>query len=462
MRELRFTGRFKLVSPLRLSAGVEAELADSAVRRRADGAPVVPGSSVAGAFRSYLERLTGVDCKLARGLPTRARAGEPACACPLCGLFGDVRPGLDSRARASRLTFCDSLVENASVRIADGVAIARGRGAAAERKKFDQEEVAPGAEVLVEVRGEGLGEEELDWVGSCYRALGSGHLTLGGRGAQGSGRMTAEELSLRWRDPTLSEHLIALVMHDGRQDVVWPERIEPFPGRESLSNWEVKLLIALRPDSTFLVADPAEAIATGYDRAPRGGAGAPELPASSLRGALRSASERVLRSLKTTSACDPTDPSSSCAACARSGEPRERCLSCRLFGNEDWASWLRIVVNPGPGASQAQPLDHVAIDRFTGGAAEGLKFDTLSVTGACFEVILSADKLAAEDRLWVTGLLALTLNDLQQGRWQLGHGGARGHGWFRLAIPPTFPEPLPEAIRGLWAKLGIAFPEGEP
>jgi CRISPR/Cas system CSM-associated protein Csm3 (group 7 of RAMP superfamily) len=428
MREYRFTGSFQLVTPLRLSSGEEAELADVAVWRRADGIIVVPGTSIAGAFRTYVERLTGVSCKIAEGLPSRRSSDEPACGCAVCALFGDVRPGNDPNARASRLMFCDAVVEGAKVRVVDGVAIDRQRRTAAERRKFDFEEVIPGAQLQIEVRGHALENLEVGWIGTAFRALGAGRMPLGGGVAQGFGRLAARELTLRWRDTEMPEHLVVAVLNDAGEDAAWPETVDPFPGDDSAQPdfWEICFRLVMPPDSTFLVADPTEAIATGFDRAPRGTASSPDLPATSLRGALRSAAERILRTLDPNAACDPTDSKTCCAARERVAMERdeafERCLACQVFGNEEWASWIYIDVSRVSDSSRGQPFDHVAIDRFTGGAREGLKFDALATAGAQFEVRLLAPNLPSEDRAWVTGLLALTLQDLHQGR-RLVHVG---------------------------------------
>lgn len=465
MREHRFLGTFELVTPLRLGAGDQADLADSAVWRQASGAVIIPGTSLAGAFRGFLERLTRVDCRITDGVPRRLPEEEPPCGCILCALFGDVRPGKDPSAHASRVTFQDSVVEGANVRIVDGVAMDRRRRAASDARRFDFEEVAPGAQLSIEVRGSALSDEELTWLGAAFHALGSGHIALGGRVAQGFGRVETRALSLRWRDTERPEHLVAAVLNQAGSEEAWPESVEPFPGEETEQpgRWEVRFLIAAPPLATFLVADPLESVFQGFDRAPRGGVAAPELPATSLRGVLRSAAERILRTLDPGAACDPTEASRSCAAREREAAKQKkacpRCLACQLFGNEEWASWIRLEVRPISRGGPGQPFDHVAIDRFTGGASEGRKFDAVAATNAEYEVRLSAGDVPEAERNWVTGLLALALQDLHQGRVTLGHGSARGHGWFAIKDPPDFPDPIEDGIRALWKKVGLPFPE---
>lgn len=465
MREHRFLGTFELVTPLRLSSGDQAGLADSAVWRHASGVVVIPGTSLAGAFRGFLERLTGARCKITEGVARRLPEEEPPCGCEVCELFGDVRAGKDPNAHASRLTFQDSIVEGAAVRIVDGVAMDRRRRAASDARRFDFEEVAPGALISVEVRGRALSEEELTWLGAAFHALGSGHIALGGRVAQGFGRLEARALSVRWRDTERPEHLLAAVLEDAGSETAWPESVEPLPGEgiEEPDRWEVRLHIVAPPQTTFLVADPLESVFRGFDRAPRGGVASPDLPATSLRGVLRSAAERILCTLDPAAACDPTDASKSCAAREREAAKQRkaftRCLACRLFGNEEWASWIRLEVRPISSGGPGQPFDHVAIDRFTGGASEGRKFDALAAANAEYEVRLSTGNLPAAERTWITGLLALALQDLHQGRVTLGYGSARGHGWFTIKEAPVFPDQVDVGIRALWKEVGLPFPE---
>jgi CRISPR/Cas system CSM-associated protein Csm3 (group 7 of RAMP superfamily) len=106
------------------------------------------------------------------------------------------------------------------------------------------------------------------------------------------------------------------------------------------------------------------------------------------------------------------------------------------------------------------PFDHVAIDRFTGGASDQKKFDALAAMGGVFHVELTADRVHDEETArWIIGLLALVLRDLHDGRLWLGHGGAKGHGLMQLAKAPSWTVPadwnnpaddLPGCVAALW------------
>lgn len=75
--------------------------------------------------------------------------------------------------------------------------------------------------------------------------------------------------------------------------------------------------------------------------------------------------------------------------------------------------------------------DFVAIDRFTGGGAESLKFDAKSFHRPVLRGSLTLDLEAvqrARPGEWCLGLMALVLRDLCEGDIPLGFGAAKGYG----------------------------------
>ncbi len=465
MREYRFKLTCRTKTPFHCGAGRESGLSDADLRRRADGTLILPGTSIAGALRSVVERLAGVEQKCLLYIKKTAISGEKhPCACQVCKLFGNVQPVED--AKASKVTVWDAvLTDEVRERVVDGVALDRSRRSASDARKFDYTEIEPEARLVIELRACNLESHELDWLGTALRLLGSGQIPLGGRSARGAGRLKAkaEARSLRSRDLTNLDHLLAAVVHDNDDDAAWPIE-ETFPGQDChLPNRvTANFSIQLAPEATFLVADPVEAVRTGFDRAPRGGIAKAELPASSLRGILRSGAERILRTLKLDAACHPTTEQR-CIPPDGATDDAWCCLACRLFGNEDWASRLSVEVTPPDEdvCGQRAPFDHVAIDRFTGGAREQLKFDALAVRGRRFRVQLTLDRIQPDDAPWMIGLLALTLGDLAEGRLTIGYGSARGHGFFTLDESPTWSQygnNLLSCIEALWEKLGLQYP----
>lgn len=184
------------------------------------------------------------------------------------------------------------------------------------------------------------------------------------------------------------------------------------------------------------------------------------LPGSSLKGVLRSHAERIARTLNSTAACDPfarDGQSASCGNCFEALKHREEgipedlkryelpdtvkepdklnqrvyadsCPICRLFGSTWYAGRLATadayaVGNP----PQPQPRDSVGIDRFTGGAASGVKFDLEVVTEGRFATSLHLRNF----ELWQLGLVGFLLQDLKDGLIRLGAAKSRGLGKVR-------------------------------
>jgi len=188
----------------------------------------------------------------------------------------------------------------------------------------------------------------------------------------------------------------------------------------------------------------------------------PFIPGSSLKGVIRSYAEKICRSLR-------DDPVPVCLPYMKPGEEqagearqascglrfekykkenqvgtipstdvyRLSCPICRLFGShrfagrlatsdayltEDFKSKSTFVI---------ENRDGVAIDRFTGGAASGAKYDLEVLTRGEFGTTIEIRNF----ELWQLGLFALVLRDMEQGLVRIGSGKSRGLG--RISVNVT-------------------------
>lgn len=199
------------------------------------------------------------------------------------------------------------------------------------------------------------------------------------------------------------------------------------------------------------------------------GQGQPVLPASSLKGVLRSTAERILRTVQ------PVDWSLARAPFADdpfvhsnnmpyesyrrwlAGQPRAAIADSELA---EWAKLQqpRVDIAPGhiyPLLSAASQLfgatvhaglltledahiatqstvrrSHVAIDRFTGGVGEGPFIEELAPAGAALTTKLCVTNFA----LWQIGLLALTLREISEGYGAVGGGTRKGQGQMQISV----------------------------
>lgn len=167
----------------------------------------------------------------------------------------------------------------------------------------------------------------------------------------------------------------------------------------------------------------------------------PYLPGTSLKGALRAQAERICRTLSSAE-----DGGSAVAVAA-------------LFGTTATAGALGVTDFKG---APAEPVIHemVAIDRFTGGAADGRKFAVRAFEEPTLKGALTVDlartydteltgkavSSAAKLNDAALGLLALVLRDLAEGDIVFGYGKRKGYGAIRRA---TFDGgPLVSTLKG--------------
>lgn len=167
------------------------------------------------------------------------------------------------------------------------------------------------------------------------------------------------------------------------------------------------------------------------------------LPGSSLKGTLRSHAERIARTLNPIAACNPfADDGKADAFCGKCFDARkkknenignalayqESCPICRLFGSTWFAGRLATEDAYAVGnAPKPQQRDGVGIDRFTGGAAQGVKFDLEVITEATFATRLHLRNF----ELWQLGLLGFVLKDFADGLIRIGAAKSRGLGRVR-------------------------------
>jgi len=482
------TGRLTFQTALHIGVGRGGVGTDSPLRRDGHGYIFLPGTAVAGAMRTAATRLAEhlFSERPCKALEVEGGSTRTVCGCRVCKLFGELYPNEnDSEAEgghASRLWVFDAPLrspgtdgKSTSTFVRDGVGIDRATGTAARvaRLKFDTEVVPAGAEFKLRLELQGAeGDTDQDHNERLLAAVlaewSAGRCWLGGDSARGLGQAILSEVRLVRNDLATTEDLMSYLA-----------AADPIDGATEVGNWLadrrrdaraaahgagkrpfIHASFKLAFDGPFLIHDEAAATLAGYDHVslmdgvPGTGAGDPRpvLPGASLRGALRSHAERIARSIVTRKAaerdtfleqcpaCDPTQddaekPLAKCDTLLRSVVASNKpvsdahlCLACRLFGSSRRGSRLRVMDAPIVDDPQWKVLDFLAIDRFTGGALEGAKFDAAALWRPVFDVRLFLEE--PED--WEIGWLALVLRDLAEGRITIGFGAAKGFGQARV------------------------------
>ncbi len=178
--------------------------------------------------------------------------------------------------------------------------------------------------------------------------------------------------------------------------------------------------------------------------------GRPVIPGSSLKGALRSHVEALIRGIDDKHACDADYEERVSTACVtkrhvtawRAESPTlldqnvmgQLCLACRTFGSPWMASKVRIMEAPviedsWPGIYLVR--DGVAIDRDKGTAADKAKYDYEVVPASTrFMFRMQVDNASPEEQ----GLALLAIRSLRDEQVVIGGSHRAGAGWCKLHV----------------------------
>jgi len=492
---------------IHIGSGEGSDLTDALVRRDADKQPFIPGTAIAGALRSLLTRLAprlnAIPCAVLADEDKRKKS----CNCDVCHLLGDVNPTDEDGAlsEASKL-----LVFNARPSkklplsmIRDGVGIDRTTGVAAraDAVKFDLEVLPAGAvfELRMELRDTSQKDKSLLAAGLAeWKA---GRFWLGGRVARGLGAFILSNVQFKTLNLDNATQVLAFLGDDRpweqalKVDGWLEEKLDSIRSYssakgqpEAVARGWLSITGTLQAEGPLLTNDPSASGLSGFDHAPLlaywGNWQQPVLTGAGLRGVIRSHAEKLGRTLATQQyenkddflhhcpACDPNVrdddekkrlPLESCDSLLKKShisrdEEVSLCLACSLFGSTRRGS--RLFVEDAPyqaTGKQSCPifkmLDFLAIDRFTGGGADGLKFDALAMWKPAFALRLFLDN----PEPWELGWLWLVLRDLIEGWLTVGFGSAKGFGQVKLTDwTATFGYIQPEDAPLGTTQLGLA------
>ncbi len=456
-------GTLTAQSAVHVGSGEEGFGTDLPLARDGRGELYVPGTNLAGVLRDWYRSAFGeADAKSVWG-------------------FQERDGGRESRGQASLVLVEDARVEllpGAHAAIRDGVGIDREWGAAARHVKYDRAVLPAGSTLELRLALEllrGIPPDPLRAkLGHLLEALARGDIPLGAARTRGLGRVRLDRDRLSVREQRLSDRdgVLALLRarrpseagHDlAIQDLAKAADVTP---RRAPS---IDIEVVWEPLGPLMVKAGGEGL--GIDALPYtepGPAGLSlVLPGSSIKGALRSQAERIVRTLlpdrpasrtpqpSTQRFLDQLDvPLADWLFGARrargaSGPRPGRgalsvadCFATAPLDREQWSA----VLGAGTAEEARRALDlgglhewanayHVAVDRWTGGAANALLFSVLEPHGVGWGPIkmrMELSRLPEKARQPAIALLLLVLDDLAAGRVALGFGVNRGMGTVRV------------------------------
>jgi CRISPR/Cas system CSM-associated protein Csm3 (group 7 of RAMP superfamily) len=414
----------------------------------------IPGTSLAGAFRNWM---------MARDMDVDK-------------IWGYQR---ENKGYASFTVIEDALItlpEGAIAELRDHVGIDRIWGAANPKTKFDRAILPRGSrfplEMTVDVaQEEPIALENLEQLLSTLQTEG---LRLGAAQTRGLGLIRGMDMAWRKYDLSHFSGMIAALKQSGQ---VYQPATSAVSRLLRLSiHWQPTGALMVKSGQDGVAVDMLPLVSRDRDQV------AFVLPGSAIKGAMRSQAERILRTVLGRDV-PPTDklqdqmedPALELAqwlfgksgtgdkttkvSLGRGALTVDDCFCEKKLNPAHWQAIEATADDPqqvgetlrgsldAAGLTDTQQAFHVAIDRWTGGAADQMLYSALEPFNLRWEPIelsVDLDRIDDSQRGAVQALLFLTLRDLALGRIPLGYGVNRGYGALTVdkivVRPPTEPE----------------------
>ena len=441
----------ELDSPLHIGSGRGDDWFDSLFVTDANGLPTIPGTSLAGVLRS---QLSDEDARELFGF----QEGPKGMASPVVVSWAQIHSS-DDRPVPFRMesSSIDDEFLRASIEpiVRDHVRISHlGASDAEGHGLFDECLIAAGHRFTFEIKVVGRGAEVLD---RLLASLASAGTRLGGRTRRGCGAFTVRRVLRRqldlskpsdrdaWRKLPVG---LEKPVPGGVLEDVTAERTGS-PGRDTA----VTAILEMKPSGFWMMGggnvdnlppdlvfdekekEPdivpyAEPRVTWEDGRGRYEPDAPVfvVPASAMKGVVRHRTAYHLNCIRGAFADgDAVSPETADAH----GHPDVQELFGRVESGEGGLAGVVYFEDTVlPTVPKHKPLDHVSLDRFTSGPMDGMLFREAPLwqSGEKWRVRVAVDTKRAIPPD-ARQAMALALEDLAQGRLQLGAGSGRGHGW---------------------------------
>lgn len=460
----RITERFRVEglmiaeTPLHIG-GLEGDInVDLALAIDGQGRYYIPGTSLAGAFRAWMQQ-TFDDAQI------------------IDRLWGH-------QEIASFVMIEDALITHpASVEIREGVRIDRQSGTAADRAKYNRAILPKGSTFPLRLTLEVVGSipEAQEQIEALLDALCEGQIRMGAAKTRGLGKVKLIEAKITKESLASKANLLQVLKGENTSQNYTPKPAKIAPQLTIEIVWSPVGAVMVKAEQDGIAVDMLP-FASSVDQAM-----ALTIPGSSIKGSLRFQAERIIRTVK------------SQASKAQVLEQVEVPIVQWLFGSasrsnnqhknlglsaltvDDCYSQIRLqpdewekITSAKDSATLVQALKplgetqqafHVAVDRWTGGAADAMLYSNLEPFGINWEPIyltLQLNRLSnqlAEQSVAIV-LLLLTLRDLMAGRIPIGYGANRGLGAIQVEEVRIEGKSLPEPFQSLNNK-AVLKPESE-
>lgn len=451
---LTIIGSLQATMPLHVGGLPNSAEEDMPLAKNGLGELYVPGTSLAGVFRAWMER----------------HFNETAILNNLWGFQEQPKIGTKPQGSASRILVEDAKVTpptGLSEELWDSTSIDRRWGTAAKGHKFDRTVLPKGSKIDLHLQVDLPTEEDQAkairaMLGHLIKALQQKQIALGGATTRGLGQVELIKSELHEIDWNQTGLLDWLENGTTAQKLDFEDLIK---NDKTLSCCNPKILhltIDWAPVGPLMTKASHDGIAV--DMLPKV-AGIDNdkmtlvLPGSGIKGALRTQAERIVRTVLASKLLEDdleqinvalVDDLFGSAKKASTNTGKRACLrinTCYAKNNYTIKQWQNI--ENAKSSENSEPLYtalkeaklrnipyfeqgfHVGIDRWTGGAADGFLYSAIEpfeVEWEPIEIHLDLDRLHSKFQKPALALLLLLLRDLSANRLPLGFGVNRGYG----------------------------------
>lgn len=393
-KRIYYAAEIYLESPLCIASG-EEEYTDKDVIRDWDGAPFIPGSSLAGAFRSFCQE-QGMDVQ---------------------EVFGYTK---EASGSMSALWICDLHFEKeVPAAIRDGVRLEQ--KVAVTKGKYECEVLEEGNGILhmsAMIWREGQQEKVEQAIRLSFGAIGRGELRLGTQKNRGFGKLRIGRVYRREFGPAEVSQWLEFDKEDLSNEKYEVSRSDWM--QSSNRYVELQAPLELRGGLSIRRYATGENLPdfTSLTKRKEGG-DVPVIPGSSWKGAIRERMCEILRKLQVWSVLQ--------------GE----CLEMFGYVSEEEEADAEIARPSRVIVSESVLLDYVwlnttrnSISRFENATVDTALYTERTAVGGttCLEILVKTSEDRGE---WFVGLLLLALRDLQNGYLAVGGNTSVGRGIFK-------------------------------
>jgi CRISPR/Cas system CSM-associated protein Csm3 (group 7 of RAMP superfamily) len=417
---------------------------DLALATNGQGQYYIPGTSLVGAFRAWMEMSSNDknDNKLKN----------------LWGFQEENGRG----GHASFVLIEDAPIQGRVAEIRDGVGINRMWGTAAEQVKYDRAILPKGTKIPLDITLDidSKSDDGKTLLAQLLKALEDGKIRLGAAKTRGLGKVKLENLSIC--EHNLGDRNGILKMLQGKSDRL---NLDDLLNTNSsfAPSPQINIEIHWKPQNSLMVKAEGDGIAVDilplvsqFDNHLTF-----VLPGSSIKGALRTQAERIVRTVCSWQLEEEEKENfmeqlevplveNLFGVRAKSSNKGNKGIGslyiddCYANGEmqaDDWGNIQSAKTNSdlrqaldNAKLQTAQQAFHVAVDRWTGGAADGFLYSNLELMGVTWQPICLQLNLNRLQELQLAGisLIILIIRDLANNRIPLGYGTNRGMGSIKV------------------------------